>query len=50
MLSELKIEDKLGDKKLPFIADFVCCHTHPMLTLPIGCKIEFDATNKKSRL
>lgn len=37
----------LGDKKLPFIADFDCCHTHPMLTLPIGCKIELDATNKK---
>lgn len=37
----------LGDKKLPFIAEFDCCHTHPMLTLPIGCEIELDATNKK---
>lgn len=37
----------LGDKKLPFIADFDCCHTHPMMTLPIGCKIELDATNRK---
>lgn len=37
----------LGDKKLPFIADFDCCHTHPMFTLPIGCEIELDATNKK---
>ena len=37
----------LGDKKLPFIADFDCCHTHPMLTLPIGCEIELDATEKK---
>lgn len=37
----------LGDKKLPFIADFDCCHTHPMMTLPIGCEIELDATNKK---
>jgi muramoyltetrapeptide carboxypeptidase len=37
----------LGNKKLPFIADFDCCHTHPMLTLPIGCEVELDATNKK---
>lgn len=37
----------LGDKKLPFIADFDCCHTHPMFTLPIGCEIELDATNRK---
>ncbi len=37
----------LGDKKMPFIAEFDCCHTHPMLTLPIGCEIELDATNKK---
>lgn len=37
----------LGDKKLPFIADFDCCHTHPMMTLPIGCQIELDATNRR---
>lgn len=37
----------LGDRKVPFIADFDCCHTHPMLTLPIGSIIELDATNKK---
>lgn len=37
----------LGDKRLPFIADFDCCHTHPMITLPIGCQIELDSTNKK---
>jgi len=37
----------LGYNKLPFIADFDCCHTQPMMTLPIGCEIELDATNKK---
>lgn len=37
----------LGDRKLPFIADFDCCHTHPMLTLPIGCRVELNATEKK---
>lgn len=37
----------LGERRIPFIADFDCCHTHPMITLPIGCDIELDATNKK---
>jgi len=37
----------LGDKILPFISEFDCSHTHPMMTLPIGCMIELDATNKK---
>jgi muramoyltetrapeptide carboxypeptidase LdcA involved in peptidoglycan recycling len=37
----------LGDRKLPFIADYDCCHTHPMMTLPIGCEIELDATERK---
>lgn len=37
----------LGERKIPFIADFDCCHTHPMITLPIGCEIELNATNKK---
>ncbi|MGG0186058.1 S66 family peptidase [Bacillus rhizoplanae] len=32
---------------IPFIAEFDCCHTHPMLTVPIGIKVEMDATNKK---
>lgn len=36
----------LGDTKVPFLADFDCCHTHPMITLPIGCNVELDATNK----
>lgn len=36
----------LGDKKIQFLAEFDCCHTHPMITLPIGCKVELDATNK----
>lgn len=36
----------LGDTKVPFLAEFDCCHTHPMITLPIGHTIELDATNK----
>jgi muramoyltetrapeptide carboxypeptidase LdcA involved in peptidoglycan recycling len=37
----------LNGRKIPIIADFDCCHTHPMMTLPIGCQIELDASNKK---
>lgn len=36
----------LDSINIPFIADFDCCHTHPMLTVPIGMKIEMDATHK----
>lgn len=36
----------LGDTKIPLLAEFDCCHTHPMLTLPIGCRVELNATDK----
>ena len=25
------------------LAEFDCCHTHPMLTVPIGAKVRLDA-------
>ena len=37
----------MGKTSLPILADFDCCHTHPMLTLPIGCNVLLDAANKK---
>lgn len=40
----------LGDCNIPFLAEFDCCHTHPMFTLPIGCEVELDATNKQITL
>lgn len=33
----------LHGRAVPFLAEFDCCHTHPMLTLPIGCTVELDA-------
>ncbi len=36
--------------QVPFLAEFDCCHTHPMFTLPIGCEVELDATNKRVTL
>ena len=40
----------LGDTKIPFLAEFDCCHTHPMFTMPIGCMVELDAENNKVTL
>ena len=34
-------------KDFPVLAEFDCCHTHPMLTLPIGAKVELDATGQR---
>lgn len=33
----------LGEPTFPILAEFDCCHTHPMLTLPIGCDVVLDA-------
>ncbi|MBQ2698506.1 MAG: LD-carboxypeptidase, partial [Firmicutes bacterium] len=40
----------LNGRPVPLLAEFDCCHTHPMLTLPIGCRVELDASNKKVTL
>jgi muramoyltetrapeptide carboxypeptidase LdcA involved in peptidoglycan recycling len=37
----------LGDRDLPIIADFDCCHTHPMLILPIGVRVSIDADKQE---
>ena len=37
----------IGDISIPILADFDCCHTHPMFTVPIGCNVCLDATNKE---
>ncbi len=39
--------ETIGDQNIPILADFDCCHTHPMLTMPIGRKVKLDATNKE---
>ncbi|MED1089405.1 S66 peptidase family protein [Bacillus paramycoides] len=36
----------LQNQKIPILADFDCCHTHPMITMPIGIQVVMDATNK----
>lgn len=32
----------LGNPDFPILAEFDCCHTHPMLTLPLGCEAELN--------
>lgn len=40
----------LGEREIPFLADFDCSHTHPMMTLPIGCKVELNSTQKTVKI
>lgn len=44
------LSEVLGDSRIPFLAEFDCCHTHPMFTMPIGCQVELDAANKRITL
>ena len=44
------LTEVLNGTDIPFLAEFDCCHTHPMFTVPIGCRIELDATNKRVTL
>jgi muramoyltetrapeptide carboxypeptidase len=39
------LREVLNGRDMPIVKDFDCCHTHPMLTLPIGADIQvnFDA-------
>lgn len=40
----------LGDRDIPILGEFDCCHTHPMLTLPLGGRVELDAENRRVTL
>ncbi|MDO4697634.1 MAG: LD-carboxypeptidase [Pasteurellaceae bacterium] len=44
------LQEVMGNVNFPVLAEFDCAHTHPMLTLPLGEKIELDATAKQIRL
>ena len=41
------LKEVIGDTQIPILAEFDCCHTHPMFTMPIGCEVMLDATNKQ---
>ncbi len=40
----------MGEREIPVLAEFDCCHTHPMLTLPIGCRVRLDAERQTVEL
>ena len=44
------LQEVLGDCPIPVLAEFDCCHTHPMLTMPLGCRVELDADMQKVTL
>ena len=37
------LQEVMGEVDFPLLAEFDCCHTHPMLTIPIGAEILLDA-------
>ena len=37
------LQEVMGKVDFPVLAEFDCCHTHPMLTMPIGCTVTLDA-------
>lgn len=41
------LKEVMGEVSFPVLAEFDCCHTHPMLTMPIGAVVELDADNQK---
>lgn len=44
------LREVLGETEIPILAEFDCCHTHPMFTLPIGCQVKLDAEKKRVSL
>lgn len=40
------LKEVVGEANIPILAEFDCCHTHPMLTLPIGAKVELNSSSK----
>lgn len=37
------LQEVMGRVDFPVLAEFDCCHTHPMLTMPIGAEVLLDA-------
>jgi len=40
------LKEVLDGQELPIVDGFDCCHTHPMLTLPIGLQVSVDFDHK----
>ena len=44
------LEEVLNGRPVPVISDFDCCHTHPMLTLPLGVRMRIDFDSREISL
>lgn len=40
------LQEVMGEVNFPVLAQFDCCHTHPMLTMPIGCTVRLNSVNQ----
>lgn len=40
------LKEVIGNLNIPILAEFDCCHTHPMYTIPIGSNVILDANKK----
>lgn len=44
------LKEVLNGQTLPIVDGFDCCHTHPMLTLPLGSQVRIDFEQKRVEL
>ncbi|RXJ71746.1 LD-carboxypeptidase [Veronia nyctiphanis] len=44
------LREVLNGQQVPVVSDFDSCHTHPMLTLPLGAKVTVDFEQKSISL
>ncbi|QUJ69631.1 LD-carboxypeptidase (plasmid) [Photobacterium sp. GJ3] len=44
------LQEILNGQSLPILAGFDSCHTHPMLTVPLGAEVEVDFDRESIRL
>lgn len=40
------LKEVIGNLNIPILAEFDCCHTHPIYTIPIGSNVALDADKK----
>jgi len=40
------LKEVIGEINFPFLAEYDCAHTHPMITLPIGVRAKLDTTSQ----
>jgi len=44
------LKEVLNGQQIPIVDGFDCCHTHPMLTMPLGVRVKVDFDNEQVEL